>query len=133
MVVRSSDTDVLVLLVSFFAELRRKGLKQLWIQYGVGLKRRYISVHRIVEALGDKAEALPGFHAFTGCDFTSFFGGKGKRTAYAKWDASDTEAFKQLSRPMTNVGPALLRALERYTVKLYNVHCGSEVDPFFCK
>ncbi|XP_050295784.1 uncharacterized protein LOC126735741 [Anthonomus grandis grandis] len=73
-IVRSSDTDVLVLLVSFFLKLSQKGLKHLWLQYGVGSKQRYISVHQISQTLGDdKSEALRGFHAFSGSDFTSFF------------------------------------------------------------
>ena len=48
---------------------------------GVGNKKRVISLGPIVNALGDaKAEALPGFHAFSGGDVTGRFAGKGKLT-----------------------------------------------------
>lgn len=35
-VIRATDTDVVVLAVSFFPELRAKGLCELWVQYGTG-------------------------------------------------------------------------------------------------
>ncbi|KAK3921569.1 DNA primase [Frankliniella fusca] len=98
-VVRSSDTDVVVLLVSFFPELREKGLQSLWVDYGSGAKRRYIHVHSIVLSLGDlKSVALRGFHAFTGSDYTAFFASKGKRSAWNAWDDDlFTHAFKKMS------------------------------------
>ena len=45
------------------------------------------------------ALALPGFHAFTGCDTTLSFKGKGKKTAWATWKSgpSYTTAFLELS------------------------------------
>lgn len=128
MIVRSSDTDVLVILVSFFPRLRQKGLKHLWLQYGVGSKQRYISVHQISETLGDdKSEALRGFHAFSGSDFTSFFCGKGKRSAWAAWDESFTNAFKEISNPQPKISPIVYADLEKFTIKLYGV-CTSESD-----
>lgn len=131
MVVRSSDTDVLVILVSFFPKLRQKGLKQLWLQYGVGCKQRYISVHQISEILGDdKSEALRGFHAFSGCDFTSFFCGKGKRSAWAAWDESFTAAFKEISLPQSEINPTVYTDLEKFTVNLYGVRIETEVILF---
>lgn len=132
MVVRSSDTDVLVLLVSFFPSLRQKGLTNLWLQFGVGSKRRFISIHRIVEVLGDdRSEALLGFHAFSGCDLTSFFGGKGKRTAFSAWDRSFDAAFKEISRPLNEVSATVFEALEKYTVKMYGESGTSEVSLSF--
>jgi len=45
---------------------------------------RHLAAHEIARKIGQqKAKALPLFHAITGCDTVSFFGGKGKRTA---WD-----------------------------------------------
>jgi ABC-type transport system involved in cytochrome bd biosynthesis fused ATPase/permease subunit len=38
-------------------------------------------------ALGpDKSRVLPLFHAFTGCDTVSAFGGKGKKSAWEAWN-----------------------------------------------
>ena len=61
--VRASDTDVLVILSSIIMD------------YGMGNARRYINVTSIAYNLEQQksgfSRALPGYHAFTGCDFTS--------------------------------------------------------------
>ena len=49
---------------------------------------RYIPVHDIVKTLGpSRSKALPAFHALTGCDTTSAFFGKGKKSAWAVWQS----------------------------------------------
>lgn len=84
--IRCSDTDVVVLSVSFFHVLESLGLNELWILFGCGPIRRHIAVHTIARSLGEaKSVALRGFHAFTGCDTVSFFLSKGKRTAWKAW------------------------------------------------
>ena len=53
---------------------------------GVNKYHRYISAQGIAKALGKKkTEALPFFHAFTGCDTISFFNGIGKKKAWETW------------------------------------------------
>jgi len=52
---------------------------------GVGKKvgNRLIAMGRVVNALGAaKAEALPGFHAFSGSNVTGRFAGKGKLSCW---------------------------------------------------
>lgn len=45
-------------------------------------------MHDIVQRLGSsKAKSLPAFHALTGCDTTSAFFGKGKKTAWSAWQS----------------------------------------------
>ena len=40
----------------------------------------------MAQALGpDKCRGLPAFHAFTGCDTVSSFGGRSKKTAWETW------------------------------------------------
>lgn len=122
--IRSSDTDVVVLAVSFFPSLRDVGLLELWVLFGSGKHRRYVAAHNIAEFLGDKkAVALRGFHAFTGNDQDSFFATKGKRSCYAAWqDDEATDAFYQLSHPFDGEpDEQLITALERYVVKLYGI------------
>ena len=47
--------------------------KELWIDFEVNKYHRYISADGIAKVLGKKkAEALPFFQAFTGCDIVSF-------------------------------------------------------------
>lgn len=50
-----SDTDVLVLGISFFQTLQQKGLKELWFRFGVGSKQRFIPAHCISDKLGKSA------------------------------------------------------------------------------
>ena len=117
------DTDVVVLSISCYTKLN---LTELWIAFGTGKSFRYIPVHKIVSALGqDKCEALPFFHAFTGCDQTSSFYGRGKRTCWTTWMASSdvqlTHAFTVLSNmPDEEVLLSSIPALEKFTVHMYD-------------
>ena len=75
--VRTGDTDVVVIIVSC---LQNIPLKEIWVSFGVGKNHRYIAAHEIAASLGPrKGKALAMFHAFKGCDVTSFFSGKGKK------------------------------------------------------
>lgn len=51
-IVCCSDTDVLVLGISFFYSLKVAGIQKLWFLFGVGAKRRIIAAHSIAERLG---------------------------------------------------------------------------------
>ena len=82
--IRTVDTDV-VLAISAAQSL---DVSELWVAFGVGKNFRFIAAHHIARALGpEKCIALPMFHAFTGCDTVSFFGGRGKKTAWDTWKA----------------------------------------------
>ena len=73
----------------------------MWIAFGVGKNYRNIPVHIIASRVGpEKASALPFFHAFTGCDTTSAFAGRGEKTAWDIWrDYPEvTDAFLSLAK-----------------------------------
>ena len=71
--IRAVDTDVFVLAV---AQMQRIPDKELWLAFGTGKQFRYLPIHDIVRSLGpERSLALPVFHALTGCDTVSFFGG----------------------------------------------------------
>lgn len=130
--IRSTDTDVVILALSFFFQLKALGLQELWCLYGIGKSARYLSIHDIAEVLGERrAAALRGLHAFSGCDTVSYFSGKGKNTFYKAWNtASDdvTEAFQALGSTDV-VSKKTMQALEHFTVKMYNGKCNhSSVD-----
>lgn len=78
-IVRASDTDVLVILIAAIGQQRRevRSVANIIMDCGMGNTRRYINVTNIANVLEERApglpKALPGFHAFTGCDFTSAF------------------------------------------------------------
>lgn len=63
--VRTIDTDVFVLAVS---QMQRIPRKELWLAFGTGKLFRYYPIHEMACSLGpQKSQALPVFHAFTGC------------------------------------------------------------------
>jgi hypothetical protein len=82
-VVRSSDTDVVVILTSLAA---RKPDLAIFMDYGQSDSRRFIDVSSIACSLQEKnagiCESLIGFHSLTGCDFTSSFYRKGKKKPF---------------------------------------------------
>ncbi len=101
--VRTVDTDVMVLAVSMF---HRISPEELWIAFGTGSNFRYIPVHEIAAAMDPRVCAtLHVFHAFTGCDNTSSFGGRGKKTAWNTWKVFPevTAAFEDLLLMQGNI------------------------------
>ena len=79
--IEANDTDVIVLGQRAYA--LRIHLEALRITYGVGDEIGYIAIHDVVSSIGGcRAMAMPGCHAFSGCDTTSTIYGKRKRTSY---------------------------------------------------
>ena len=115
----SSDTDVVVIAVSVFEDLN---LESLWITFGKGKDLRWIPVHSIVRSLGPKSNALPFFHAFTGCDTVSAFVGKGKLTAWQAWNVLEnvTETFCKLSQPCDTLTVDDIDNIEEFVVIMYD-------------
>ena len=78
-VVRASDTDVLVILTGAIAQQNREAIStpNIIMDCGMANNRRYINVTNIADVLEERnpglSRALLGYHAFTGCDFTSAF------------------------------------------------------------
>ena len=75
-IVKSPDTDVLVLLTYFVCDVSQTVL----FDTNVANNSRLINVSTIDATLGREiSNALMGFHAFTGCDSTSAFVRKGMK------------------------------------------------------
>jgi hypothetical protein len=84
-IVKSPDTDVLVLCVHYFPSLQYTD--ELWFQMGAISStkdgRRFIPVHDICNSIDPViCKILPAVHAVTGCDTTSSMFGIGKRTVF---------------------------------------------------
>ena len=79
--VRTVDTDVIVILVGAFFRLNTMyPAANIWMGFGTGKHFQYYNINSICHQLGEsKSTALPFYHAFTGCDTTSQFFGKGKK------------------------------------------------------
>ena len=116
--IRTVDTDDLVMAVT---AAQRLDIAELWIVFGVGKNFRYLSAHQIANTREPELSvALPMFHAFTGFHTVSFFGGRGKETAWETWSAFDdvTTTFCSLVNPPNSVEDCL-EHLERFVVLLY--------------
>ena len=66
--------------------------------------------------------ALPVFHAFTGCNTVSAFGGRGKKRAWSTWQVFPevTEAFESLLLMEEEISETAMSVLEWYVVFLYD-------------
>ena len=76
MVIRTVDTDVVVLAIGNFPALR---LDELCVSFGVSTHFRQIAIHEIVTNVNEKAAMF--LHVTNGCDTVSSFLGCGKRSA----------------------------------------------------
>ena len=86
----------MVIAISTFQQL---SIYELWIAFGIGNNFRYVLIHDIVKYLRPaRSESLTAFHAFTVCDQTPSFSGRGKSTVWATWKVleENTPAFVAL-------------------------------------
>jgi hypothetical protein len=81
--------------------------------------------HRVIPAQENhhtpdpqKSKALPGFHAFTGCNTVSSFSGIEKKKAFDVWRSypDATDAFLDLSSASTATRPRTQELLKRFVV-----------------
>ena len=97
-VIRTVDTDVVVLFVASFNDIN---LVELGIAFGTGSSFRYIAVHQLAATMNSRqCDTLPIFHALTGCHTVSSFAGRGKKTAWEIWKVFPevNDAFEELVR-----------------------------------
>ena len=125
--VRTVDTDVLIIFIGLFHDMIAScPSAAIWIGLGMGKYVQYISVNSTCAFLGpETSRALPMFHSFTGCDTTSCFFGKGKKSAWEAWKSFPdvTEAFTFLENHpyyQLHVDDSIFKLLERFTVVLYD-------------
>ena len=123
-VIRTVDTDVVVLAI---ANVHKLDVDELWIAFGVGKHMRYLPIHNITQSSlsREQCEALPFFHAVTGCDTVSFFAGKGKKTAFQAWKSFPdvTSVFQLLSSPKESISEEEMEKIERFIIIMYSRTC----------
>ena len=118
--VRTVDTDVVVLAIAMFDQISPE---ELWIAFGTGSDFHFIPVHEVAAAMDPKVCAtLHVFHAFTGCDTISSFGGRGKKTAWNTWKVFPevTAAFEDLLLMQGHIRSSTISALERFVILMYD-------------
>ena len=122
-VIRTVDTDVLVLAVSVYEQLQEE-VEELWVDLGAGKYRKFFPIHETLEHIGEcKAHGLPFFHAFTGCNQVSFLSHVTKSAAWKVWNLFDdvTPIFAALShQPTFTQIQVAMPTIERLTVLLYS-------------
>ena len=98
----------------------------IFVGFGHGKHFRHYSINKICHDLGKEISiSLPFFHAFTGCDTTSQFLGKGKRSAWESWKSYPdvTEVFLfAFNNPfqLLQLQSFQMKLLERYVCVLYD-------------
>lgn len=116
--IHSPDTDVFIL------ALRRAHVLAPSTSFitGTGSIKRSISLNAIYKCLGSAiTNALPGFHAFSGCDQTGRFAGKGKLLFWkALMNANEEtlETFNNLGVTET-LSEETVQVLEKFVCKAY--------------
>ncbi|CAH0731407.1 unnamed protein product, partial [Brenthis ino] len=127
--IRCSDTDVLIILLSNMQHIRKN--VQINILHGSGNTKRYINVTRLYEVLGrDLCSALPGFHAFTGCDFNPALYRRGKIFPYKILSSSEKyiKAFSNLSDFTNCDRQEVLKIIEEFVCKIYSFKSINDVN-----
>ncbi|CAC5416826.1 unnamed protein product [Mytilus coruscus] len=117
-VIKSSDTDVEVLACYFQNCIS----SNIIILTGTFSKCRLLNVQSMCAKLGENIfRALPGFHAFTGCDSVSALSGKGKSKAFGVLTSSVefSEGLSCLGETFEEVGEELSKTFERFLCALY--------------
>ncbi|XP_028411728.1 uncharacterized protein LOC114534481 [Dendronephthya gigantea] len=124
--IKSPDTDVFVIALNASLDIDA----DIFMETGVGHGRRIISLSNVRQSLGDQwCRSLLGLHAFTGCDTTSSFYGKGKISALkiAKMKVAHATTFENLGREIV-LSDALKQDLSRYVCHLYGYDECSDVN-----
>ena len=105
--IRTVDTDVIVIHAGvYFKLVMAYQLLDIWVAFGKGKKFKFYSINHICASLGEeKSQALPVFHAPTGCNTTSAYKGKGKKSAWQAWKTHTdiTEAFVFLASNLLEI------------------------------
>ncbi|XP_050294313.1 uncharacterized protein LOC126734656 [Anthonomus grandis grandis] len=117
--IRCSDTDVLIIMLGNMSQIRYN--HHIHMEVGTGNHHRFIDVTKLFDTLGkDVSEALPAFHAFTGCDFNPSFFRKGKKRPLAIMRESSRfiEAFTQMSMPSHEKSEPF-KVIEEYICAVY--------------
>ena len=118
--IKTVDTDVVIIALALFSELN---LEELWIEFGNGKDRRWLPIHKYATELGGQmCSGLLFWYSFTGCDTTSSFAGKGKKTAWETWRSYPevTEVFARLSNAPATIAECDFAVLERFVVLMYD-------------
>ena len=117
-VVEANDTNILAILIC--NQHKFEGM-HIWMEVGnfANNSLRFIDMSLLVEHLGEElSKSIPAFHAFTGCDYSLAFVGKGKIRPFELL-AKDPEYQNAFSRIETeDIDEDLINVIQSYVCKL---------------
>lgn len=116
-IIRSSDTDVFCLSLSFSNTFCSK----LYLSVGVGGDEKILDIKQVHLHFGSQfCEATSGFHAFTGCDTVSSFRGKGKMKPLTLMQHSQEfiQVFQDLGK-VWEMPETVFAVLEEFVCRMY--------------
>ncbi|CAG9768495.1 unnamed protein product [Ceutorhynchus assimilis] len=121
--IKANDTDILIIMLGNMKHIKSE--THIWMQCGTGNNIRDIDITTLYSILGESvSQALPGLHAFTGCDYNPAFFRKGKNRPFKLLLTSDEyqRAFIQLGTLMSSSErSAVFQTLERFVCHMYSV------------
>ena len=130
-VLKTLDTDVLVIACSVSHHIPCT----LLLEIGAGNNRRMVDVTAVGRKLGAPVcNALPGLHAFTGCDSTSAFAFRGKRSAFDLLCGGGPESesarcvMGKLGQSFAPLMSDDMAAIEQFTCQLYKAPMCTQVN-----
>ena len=123
--INTVDTDVVIICLGLFSKFQSIcPTLQIWIEFGKGRHVRYYHLNLVYNNLGpDISKSVPFFHAFTGRDTTSQFGGRGKKALWKTWKAfpAVTPAFSVESHfTPFNVDSNAFALIEHFVCVMYD-------------
>ena len=124
-VVRTIDTDVVVLLISCKPYMDEVGTGNVYALMGKGKDLHYYDINAISSKLGtDMCEGLPFFYAFTGCDTVSSMFNVSKCTFWDNLNLQKNlpdllEIFKELSKQPLSLTSRQINLLELFVLRVY--------------
>ena len=126
-VVRATDADIMIILLYHSRQIE----DNVWMDVGHSSDntRRYVHITALANHLGPiLCKALPGYHAMTGCDYTSTFFRKGKVNPLkiAEKSALHLEGLGNIGESTTFVDTDSL--VEKYVCSLYGQRALSSVN-----
>lgn len=117
-IIISEDSDVMILCLAFQKDIKCK----MFVKCGTASRIRYIDVSKVAKTIGHSTcTALPGMHAYTGCDTVSSFSGRGKLSALKilQSDKKFQKGFTQLGKDWV-LNDELFQCLEEFTCRIYS-------------
>ncbi len=118
---------MIVIVVGVFFELQRMYPNiDIWVSFSMGKHFDNYQINLICHSLGEeRCRGLPFYHSFTGCDTTSQFVGKGKRSSWGAWSTHSavTKAFQYAAEhpfKILNIESPEFELLECFTCVLYD-------------